>query len=77
MQLSEKEQQSIHRYAAFLHNNDIGDAFLVSIMKLTLKRMCAGSASYLSAKYNMTPQYINRICNKISVCGLTIYTKAF
>jgi hypothetical protein len=28
MQLSEKEQQAIHRYAAFLHNNDIGDAFL-------------------------------------------------
>jgi hypothetical protein len=77
MQLSEKEQQAMHRYAAFLHNNDISDAFLVSIMKLTLKRLCAGSASYLASKYQLSTQYVNRKCNKLRVCGLTIYTRAF
>ena len=77
MQLSEKERQAIDRYAAFLHNNDISDAFLVSIMKLTLKRMCAGSASYLATKYQLSTQYINRVCGKVEVCGLSIYTKAF
>lgn len=75
--MTEKEKLTIDKYAAFLHNNEISDAFLVSIMKLTLKRMCAGSASYLALKYSLTTQYINKVCNKVEVCGLTIYTKAF
>lgn len=77
MQLSEKEKQVIARYEAYLHDNETSDAFLVSIMKLTLSYMCAGSASYLANKHKITTQYINRVCSKIEVCGLTIYTKAF
>lgn len=74
--MTEKERLTIEKYEAFLYNNEISDAFLVSIMKLTLKRMCAGSAAYLSAKYKISTQYINRKCNKIEACGLTIYTSA-
>ena len=75
--MTDKEKITIQKYAAFLHDNEICDEFLVSIMKLTLKRMCAGSASYLASKYNYTTQYINRICKRYNVCGLTIYTQAF
>jgi len=75
--MTEKERITLEKYAAFLHDNHISDEFLVSVMKLTLKRMTAGSAAYLSSKYGYTTQYINRICKKYNVCGLNFYTQAF
>lgn len=75
--MTEKERVTAQKYEAFLYSNEISDEFLVSIMKLTLERMNAGSASCLSEKYGQTTQYINRTCKKYNVCGLTFYTQAF
>ena len=77
MQLTDKEQQVTERYAAYLHNNEVSNAFIVSILKLTLDYTNSGSAAYLANQNNVTPQCINKSCDKIEVNGLTIYTKSF
>ncbi len=77
MELSEKEHQVIERYAAYLHNNEVSNDFIVSILKLTLDYTNSGSASYLAEQNKVTPQYINRSCQKVAVDGLSIYTKSF